>query len=102
MQNAIKSGSVFVNKRVQTRPGALLNSGDLIEMEPINQSNETSDIPPIEIDLPILFEDEHLVIIDKPYAMLSHPATFAEKPVTSSTEPTVLHGLIHHCGAQVT
>jgi 23S rRNA-/tRNA-specific pseudouridylate synthase len=137
VQTAIKSGTVTVNKRVQSRPGtinypsnpfyllllsilftkksmfvnyryhafdfegALLNAGDLVEMEAIQQNNGASEIPPIKVDFPIIFEDEHLVVIDKPHGLLSHPVNFANNPVTPDTEATVLHGLIEHCGIQV-
>ena len=57
------------------------------------------DIPPPEpadpqaeaIPLTILFEDEHLIVIDKPAGLAMHPAPGSETG-------TVVNALLHHCG----
>ena len=47
-----------------------------------------------DIALDILFEDEHLVVIDKAAGMSAHPAP-------GSPDGTLVNALIHHCGASL-
>ncbi len=44
-----------------------------------------------DVDLPVLFEDAHLIVIDKPAGMSAHPAPGSESG-------TLVNALIHHCG----
>lgn len=46
---------------------------------------------PQDIPLDILFEDEHLIVINKPYGMVVHPAPGA-------WDGTLVNALLHHCG----
>ena len=46
------------------------------------------------LDLVVLFEDEHLIVIDKPAGMAAHPA-----PGTPSG--TLVNALLAHCGASL-
>jgi 23S rRNA pseudouridine1911/1915/1917 synthase len=46
---------------------------------------------PEDIPLDILFEDAHLVVINKPAGMVVHPAT-------SHQAGTLVNALLHHCG----
>jgi 23S rRNA pseudouridine1911/1915/1917 synthase len=49
---------------------------------------------PENIPLDVLFEDEHLIVINKPAGMAAHPA-----PGTESG--TLVNALLHHCGASL-
>jgi 23S rRNA pseudouridine1911/1915/1917 synthase len=49
---------------------------------------------PENIPLTVLFEDEHLIVIDKPAGMAAHPG-----PGTESG--TLVNALLHHCGASL-
>jgi 23S rRNA pseudouridine1911/1915/1917 synthase len=46
---------------------------------------------PEDIPLSILYEDPHLIVIDKPAGMVVHPAT-------SHQAGTLVNALLHHCG----
>jgi 23S rRNA pseudouridine1911/1915/1917 synthase len=46
---------------------------------------------PEDIPLTILFEDAHLLILDKPAGMVVHPAT-------SHQSGTLVNAILHHCG----
>jgi 23S rRNA pseudouridine1911/1915/1917 synthase len=48
--------------------------------------NEPQDIP-----LPIVYEDEHLLVIDKPAGLVVHPAA-------GNRDGTLVNALLHHCG----
>ena len=45
----------------------------------------------VRIDLPVLYEDAHLVVIDKPAGLAVHPGAGVQ-------HPTVVHGLLHQLG----
>jgi 23S rRNA pseudouridine1911/1915/1917 synthase len=47
-----------------------------------------------DLDLVVLFEDDSLIVIDKPPGMSAHPAPGSE-------EGTLVNALIHHCGASL-
>ena len=50
-----------------------------------------ADPQPEAIPLSVLFEDEHLIVVDKPAGMAAHPG-----PGTPSG--TLVNALLHHCG----
>ena len=55
----------------------------------------TSAIPlPEDIPLIVLFEDAHLIVIDKPPGIAMHPAPGSETG-------TIVNALLHHCGASL-
>ena len=45
---------------------------------------------PQDIPLQVLFEDQHLIVIDKPAGMAAHPAP-------GSPDRTLVNALLHHC-----
>jgi 23S rRNA pseudouridine1911/1915/1917 synthase len=57
--------------------------------EPRPAHNEAQDIP-----LTIVFEDEHLIVIDKPAGLVVHPAA-------GNFDGTLVNALLHHCAGQL-
>ncbi len=57
--------------------------------EPEPAHNEPQDIP-----LNIVFEDEHLLVIDKAAGLVVHPAA-------GNRDRTLVNALLHHCGASL-
>ncbi|MDB5457040.1 MAG: pseudouridine synthase [Caulobacter sp.] len=53
-----------------------------------------ADPQPENLSLTVLFEDEYLIVVDKPAGMAAHPA-----PGTYSG--TLVNALLHHCGASL-
>lgn len=53
-------------------------------------SPEPTDIVPQKIDLNILYEDEHLIIINKPAGMVVHPAP-------GNPDQTLVNAILYHC-----
>lgn len=53
-----------------------------------------ADPKPENIPLQVLFEDEHLIVIDKPAGLAVHPAPGHESG-------TLVNALLHHCGASL-
>ncbi len=49
---------------------------------------------PQEIALGILYEDEHLLVVDKPAGLVVHPAA-------GNRDGTMVNALLHHCGGSL-
>jgi 23S rRNA pseudouridine1911/1915/1917 synthase len=52
---------------------------------------EPAEPGPEEIPLQVLYEDAHLIVVDKPAGMAMHPAPGSERG-------TLVNALLHHCG----
>ncbi len=52
------------------------------------------DMGPVEMDLEIVYEDEHMVVVNKPAGLVVHPGAGPD-------EVTLAHGLLHHCRGQL-
>lgn len=52
------------------------------------------DMSPVDMDLEVIFEDEHMIVINKPAGLVVHPGA-------GPSEPTMVHGLLHHCKGQL-
>jgi 23S rRNA pseudouridine1911/1915/1917 synthase len=57
--------------------------------EPLPAHNEPQDIP-----LNIVFEDEHLLVVDKPAGLVVHPAA-------GNLDGTLVNALLHHCAGKL-
>ncbi|MBN8807664.1 MAG: RluA family pseudouridine synthase [Sphingomonas sp.] len=57
--------------------------------DPTPAHNEAQDIP-----LVVAFEDEHLIVIDKPAGLVVHPAA-------GNLDGTLVNALLHHCGGSL-
>ncbi len=87
LQHLIADGDVTVNGAV-VRSSHRVRTGDAVELripEPVELSAKPEDLP-----LDVLFEDEALLVVDKPAGMSVHPA-----PGTPSG--TLVNALLHHC-----
>ena len=71
IQRLIDGGHILVNSLPQ-RPSYKVRPGDEITVEV--PPPEPSEIRPEEIPLDILYEDDHLVVVNKPPGMVVHPA----------------------------
>jgi 23S rRNA pseudouridine1911/1915/1917 synthase len=92
LQKWLKSGHVTVNGQVVGKPSFKPSHNDSVVIcipseEPINLAPET-------IPLDIVFEDDHLLVVNKPSGMLTHPAG---KQITG----TLVNALLHHCNQQL-
>ena len=87
LQNLIKKGQVRVNNHT-VKSGAVIKSGDQILIE--FPKPEPSHIQSENIPLNIVFEDEHLLIINKPAGMVVHPGA-------GNRRGTLVNALLYHC-----
>lgn len=91
IQKLIKDGQVSVNN-VPVKPNYKLNFGDVLTLE-VPELQEP-DILPENIPLDILYEDEDLLIINKPKGMVVHPAA-------GHYTGTLVNALMYHCKGQL-
>ncbi len=88
LQKLIAQGQVCHNGRVCTAKKTLLQAGDelAIAVPPV----QPSPVQPEAIALDILYEDDHLLIVNKPAGLVVHPAPGHESG-------TLVNALLHHC-----
>lgn len=82
----ITEGLVTVNKKIR-KSSYLLCFGDVIEVE--LPQPEPSDLQPLNAPLNIVFEDEFLLVINKPSGLVVHPAA-------GHTSDTLVNILLYH------
>jgi 23S rRNA pseudouridine1911/1915/1917 synthase len=87
LQALIREGHVTLNETT-ARPREILRTGDMIRLvEPPPQKIATQ---PENIPLDILFEDDDLLVINKPAGMVVHPGA-------GNTSRTLVNALLAHC-----
>lgn len=72
IQNHIKSGNIKINDS-EKKSSYLLKEGDKIDFE--FPQNEDLKIKPQNIKLDVVYEDENMLVVNKPSGMLTHPTT---------------------------
>lgn len=82
----IEEGSVKVNHKV-AKSSLILKLGDQIEIELMEP--ESTELQSYDFPLDIRFEDEHLIVINKPAGLVVHPAA-------GHAQDTLVNALIHH------
>lgn len=85
----IEAGSLTVDGAVVQDAKARVAEGAVISITV--EEAEDSHIGPEDISLDVIFEDDDLIVINKPAGMVVHPA-----PGTPSG--TLVNALLHHCG----
>lgn len=76
IRETIEDGSAIVNGEVLTNPKKRLTRGDTVSYTIPEMASELIPNPKLPID--ILFEDEDILIIDKPAGIATHPVSFEE------------------------
>jgi 23S rRNA pseudouridine1911/1915/1917 synthase len=73
VQRSIRKGLIQVNSKIITKTGFLLESdfliGGILELVPISSGQ----LKPEEIPIEIVYEDEHLLVINKSAGLIVHP-----------------------------
>src|SRR6267154_2460507 len=68
----VRSGQVRINSG-RAAADRRLSAGDQIRIPPMRISDRTGALPPAAAAmLPVVFEDEHLLVVDKPASMAAH------------------------------
>lgn len=71
-QRLIDTGAVTVGGQVITK-GYRLNEGDAVEVMVPSEAPAPADVG-ARVAVPVLYEDEHLLVVDKPAGLVVHPA----------------------------
>ncbi len=87
VQQAITAGLVLVNKK-PTKAGYFINPNDIIDIT--FQRPPRSEAIPENIPLNVLYEDDVLLIVNKPAGMVTHPAY-------GNYSGTLVNALLYHC-----
>ena len=89
IQSLIKSGDVTVGGAKIVEPKYRVNEGDALTLT----LPQAEDPEPKGEDIPVsvVFEDEHLIVVDKPAGLVVHPGA-------GNWTGTLVNALIHHCG----
>ncbi|MEL0242507.1 MAG: S4 domain-containing protein, partial [Pelagibacteraceae bacterium] len=84
----IKNNQLSLYGEILLDPSRKVKAGDQIEFE--NLKDEVINLVPKKMDLKIIFEDDDIIIIDKPIGMVVHPGA-------GNYEDTMVNGLLYHC-----
>ena len=87
LQRLIKDGSARVNQKA-TKAGARLCTGDCVEITipgPEEPNIEAENIP-----IDVLYEDDDVIVVNKPKGMVVHPAA-------GHYSGTLVNALLYHC-----
>jgi len=87
IRNLIAQGKIKVNGN-PIKPSYILKNGDVIDLA--FPENEELKIKAEAISLDIIYEDEYLVVVNKPADMIAHPAG-------KIRSGTLVNALLYHC-----
>ncbi|HEX3424232.1 MAG TPA: RluA family pseudouridine synthase [Sphingomicrobium sp.] len=88
----IRGGAVEAQGSAIRDPALKVRGGEALRVavpEALPAHNEPQDIP-----LAIVFEDEHLLVVDKPAGLVVHPAA-------GNLDGTLVNALLHHCAGSL-
>ena len=87
IQEMINHGLVLVNQKME-KPSYKIKIGDQIEI--IVVDNTDLDLEPENIPLNIVYEDNDIIVVDKPSGMIVHPSP-------GIVHGTLVNALLYHC-----
>ena len=92
LKSLIRSGAVDAAGTLLRDPAVKVRGDETLRVavpDPEPAHNEPQDIP-----LRVVFEDEHLLVVDKPAGLVVHPAA-------GNRDGTLVNALLHHCGGSL-
>ncbi len=92
IKTLIRSGALDAGGTALRDPATKVRGDESFRLtvpDPTPAHNQAQDIP-----LDVVFEDEHLLVIDKPAGLVVHPAA-------GNFDGTLVNALLHHCGASL-
>lgn len=87
VQRLIESGDVLVGDKTQ-KPSYKLQPGDCLEVE-LAEAVIAAELVPENIPLDVLYEDDELIVVNKPAGMVVHPGA-------GVSSGTLAHALLFH------
>ncbi len=89
VQTILKAGGVSLDETICSEPKIRLKGGETITM--MVPDAEDAAPEPQDIPLDIHFEDDHLLVVNKPPGLVVHPGP-------GNWDGTLVNALLHHCG----
>ena len=89
LKNLIETGRVSIAGATITEPGYRVKPGQAVTLvipPPVDETPRAQAIP-----LAVTYEDEHLIVVDKPAGLVVHPAA-------GNPDRTLVNALLAHCG----
>lgn len=92
LKTLILAGQVKIAARTIRDPAASVNSGDtvIVTLPPPEKASPEGEVIPLNV----IYEDDTIIVIDKPKGLVVHPAA-------GHTSGTLVNALIAHCGASL-
>lgn len=90
VQNWLEAGRVTVNDKA-VRPAYKVQAGDLIVINP--PAPEPLRAEPEDIPIDIVYEDDDVIVVNKPQGMVVHPAP-------GHPRGTLVNAILYHCDLQ--
>lgn len=89
VKKLIEAGQVMIDNEI-LKANYKVSEGETVEVILESPLGEDPNIDPEDIPLDIFYEDEHLLIVNKPIGMMVHPAT-------GIYTGTLVNALLYHC-----
>lgn len=90
-QRALEAGLVKVDGKVVAQSDDV-RGGQMIEFS--LPEVKPAELKPVDIPLDVVFEDKHLIVLNKPAGMVVHPGV-------GTGEDTAVHALLAHCEGEL-
>ncbi len=89
IQTLIKTGGALVNGKTE-KPGYRVKAGDRVTLD--LPERPVREVLPEDIPLHVIFEDDHMVVLNKPPGLVVHPAP-------GNYTGTLVNALLYHYGS---
>ena len=92
LKNLIETGRVSIAGETITEPGYRVKPGQVVTLvipPPVDETPRAQPIP-----LQVAYEDDDLIVVDKPAGLVVHPAP-------GNPDRTLVNALLAHCGASL-
>lgn len=90
VQQVIKEHGANVNGQLETNVKLPLNTGDIVSFVVHHKPSKLLELEPENIPLDVVYEDDDIIVINKPRGMVVHPSAGHERG-------TLVHALLYHC-----
>lgn len=88
----LDQGHILAQGKIITQASLKVKSADIFTVK--EPPAEPLDLVPLHMDLDIIFEDAHLIVINKPAGLTVHPAA-------GNRNTTLVNALLAHCGSSL-
>lgn len=87
IKQLIEQRAVYINETNVIKPKYIVREGQIIKI--VKLLDKEIKIEPQEMELNIVYQDEHLIVLNKPSGLIVHPAP-------GHYEKTLVNGLLYH------